>query len=123
MLTWLRRNGSFSRIHSTPGLTSTTCSGPGWLSQGYRRASIGLWMASVFECICRLCDVSHRLSACPGEVEPGSQRRTVDRRQGHPAILESTAFPVHTGSLGDPPLNGQRCSGTMAVAPAEFLNG
>src|ERR1043166_1794370 len=31
--------------------------------------------------------------ACPGEVASGSQGRTVVRRQGHAATLESTAFP------------------------------
>src|SRR4051812_12898733 len=51
MFTWLRRNGSFSRAHSTPGITSTTWSWPGWFSQGYRSASAEEWMASVLLCI------------------------------------------------------------------------
>jgi hypothetical protein len=40
--------------------------------------------------------------ACPGEVESGSQRRTVVRRQGHASTVESTAFPVDMGSPSDP---------------------
>src|SRR4051794_40152529 len=51
MFTWLRRNGSFSRAHNTPGITSTTWSWPGWFSQGYRSASAEDWMASVLLCI------------------------------------------------------------------------
>src|SRR4051812_13673452 len=31
--------------------------------------------------------------ACPGEVEFGSQRRTVVRRQGHAVKVKSAAFP------------------------------
>jgi hypothetical protein len=44
----LRRNGSFSRTHNTPGITSMTSSGPGGFSQGYRSASAEDWGTSVF---------------------------------------------------------------------------
>ncbi len=51
MFTWLRRNGSFSRTHNTPGITSTTWSGPGCCSQGYLNASAEDWMVSGLVCM------------------------------------------------------------------------
>src|ERR1700761_8076015 len=72
MFTWLRRNGSFSRTHSTPGITSTTSVGPGGVSQGYRSASAEDCVGCAFEFIGRnRYSVSYRLSgtraAAPAE--------------------------------------------------------
>src|ERR1700760_3962003 len=67
MFTWLRRNGSFRRTHSTPGITSTTSVGPGGVSQGYRSASPADCVGCAFEFIgCNRYVVSHRLSGTSG---------------------------------------------------------
>src|ERR1700748_3688156 len=72
MFTWLRRNGSLSLTHSTPGITSTTSVGPGGVSQGYRSGSPEGCIGCAFEFIRRnRYVVSYRLSgtraAAPAE--------------------------------------------------------